>query len=1614
MGIENYTTIDEGEIYLSSLSDYGRDTKTILTNFIDESSKKANHVSMIYRKVLESLILRFGRLNYISSEQEIIEVKTFHANPERAIAKLNQDDNIVLPIATISNTGSDTDENRVRYKGVLIHTKYRNPITGIAYRIVSLAPRPINISYEVNIWAKYISDLDQLTEQIRREFNPHINISTSLSKNNKAFLEGQTNTSELSTGDGEDRVIRRTFNITVETYVPYPEYLLTANSKIQLFTTQLYNIINGPIDKPSDFTTATTNPAAGEFPSDTVVAVAEPELVFEANSITPDYGPYSQEVSIEILGEGLFNDTLITLDGKSATSVFTGYEGTKIVATFAAFDESDNGNLISIQLVKPGYALSDATINLSKVYRISPVPDMVSTSAIIVEGNSLSNSGLEFHSVGNNFNNYLQPYYSYDSGKVVLYANGLPMVTDIVTNNSVSGYLEMSNVFSNVEVDVILSGLNGSSGEFGAITLPGLDSVTPQTLVIDSVTPAYGPYGYGNTIEITGAGYNNISQTSALIGGALMTNVSISPVASGMTIKTPIVSENLAGLTIDIVVSSTDNGNQTDTLSGGYTISPEPTVSSVNVVTTNEVAAVTVSGADLSGYMVGYGTLTNRTRIVINGVHYDTDILSDTQVSCSIPITTTLQGNTYDVTLSSLNGATTSSSGITFESIASNTTEVGYIDPSSIANPLVSVTVPIEHSSTEPTFYMDGSACDVFPVAWTADNKIDVVQVVGPVSGGGTATLSNIGSVVAPSAGQFSTLELSGVTLEVDVVGKASNMTSQLTNTSKEVIRNGVFINEEHFHSLITDSTKASTSIDYSIGNVQSFITRRSDTSGIELWMLIANDNFDINKDSSKGVKDGSVDYHTEISGEVWFKSMQLTGLPAGYKLYAEFEDPSMDSDNGYIIRPVNNSGDTFEQLLANRQRIIRHYVIGPNNAAGLAEATSLLEMDTYGQTISGVNTYYELPGYGAQAEYHPEITSDFKLKKSHPVGEAYEGLETNDYRCSTTYTHVLDNAVSGTIDTGYGWHREWNNDTDSRGNLNMAQGYYHPYDHIKPGASGGKLIQCAQGWQNNRWLWRTHQLQMTYITQRHDSSITSLQGDIVNASALAYANADSTGTELFSPWSLVIGVAQMNYWFPWWCIQNAPGAQKSGISGREMSPEDRVWNLPTDASASMYGYGPVYSQAGDHERDIDLVRNFWKSGDITFNPYEGMHTVRFLQTFKPLIYSCNLGIAKHIIRQEAAHSEHVHSKYIVKNTHYTDIIKPGKVLNGPDDYMSYNFSFKRMKQYIDDNHSTTYQWGRQKGDKFPSFNRQIGHPIWSISEGYRITDPSTDRRADLFEWADVFKDFFDAYVSNFGSGGGRDQNMNSGNFGQTSIVNASGDMPDFTLSSNDDPLEHEGQTGFEPANMGTISLFMNGLTAVVNSFYGFGSPEAKGIFYRSMVLYPYFIWKYADDIGNEYAQAFIGQSDNLDGYKNPPPLMPVGWDFRSGFVDGWWAADMRCGPFLYAGYIMTGDIKFVEWYYKLMTEDFLEDGIVGNSSLIGVGQTPITDGWERPVNYISALKLFNQIAGAEASSSLELSRTWASYMAPFVALLKHKGSITLPVPNVPTSYYAGSLTNQT
>jgi len=218
---------------------YFRFRSSILEQVIN-NTKNDKVISEVYKKILSNLITRFSSLVYRDDQDEIKKISCWHGNAERVIAKLKQESNIILPVISVYREKDELDQDRLRNNSMLVHETYIDKIKNRAVRVVSLSQSPTNITYKISVWAKYNQDLDQICEQIRRFFNPDILVETSDNTQAVAFLEEEATTTEVSNPDGQDRVLRRTFMITVETYIPNPKFMITNTGEIESINSEIH------------------------------------------------------------------------------------------------------------------------------------------------------------------------------------------------------------------------------------------------------------------------------------------------------------------------------------------------------------------------------------------------------------------------------------------------------------------------------------------------------------------------------------------------------------------------------------------------------------------------------------------------------------------------------------------------------------------------------------------------------------------------------------------------------------------------------------------------------------------------------------------------------------------------------------------------------------------------------------------------------------------------------------------------------------------------------------------------------------------------------------------------------------------------------------------------------------------------------------------------------------------------------------------------------------------------------------------------------------------------------------------------------------------------------
>lgn len=214
----------------------GRSSRTLLSQLIsvmdDDSSFKQDY----YKEVLRTLLGQV-KINFINDQDQRVDVKIHHGRQDRLVAKKFEDNNLILPYATVYQSGVENHSDRLRSHQTIIARSVWDDDKQRAVRVISLADVPVKLTYKLSVWARYLGDMDQIAASIRSKFHPDLILKTPHSSVTKAFLGNEEDDGSVDARDREDRLIRKNFEIVIETFIPQPEYLVTSTGKIEKFIT---------------------------------------------------------------------------------------------------------------------------------------------------------------------------------------------------------------------------------------------------------------------------------------------------------------------------------------------------------------------------------------------------------------------------------------------------------------------------------------------------------------------------------------------------------------------------------------------------------------------------------------------------------------------------------------------------------------------------------------------------------------------------------------------------------------------------------------------------------------------------------------------------------------------------------------------------------------------------------------------------------------------------------------------------------------------------------------------------------------------------------------------------------------------------------------------------------------------------------------------------------------------------------------------------------------------------------------------------------------------------------------------------------------------------------
>ena len=191
---EVYTGKTIAEV-LSETTEYAGTTPSIVGRsayekfkaFALEATSNSTLSPLIYKELLRAMIVSFGNMSYVDGENKLQRVKTIHAAPERTIAKYFQENNIILPVITVQQDSVKDDTTKRRYDNILIQRSV-----------------------------------------------------TSVSNSIKAFLVSESNKGGSSAPDREDRLLRKSFMVDIETYIPSPQFKITSTGRIEKVVSELW------------------------------------------------------------------------------------------------------------------------------------------------------------------------------------------------------------------------------------------------------------------------------------------------------------------------------------------------------------------------------------------------------------------------------------------------------------------------------------------------------------------------------------------------------------------------------------------------------------------------------------------------------------------------------------------------------------------------------------------------------------------------------------------------------------------------------------------------------------------------------------------------------------------------------------------------------------------------------------------------------------------------------------------------------------------------------------------------------------------------------------------------------------------------------------------------------------------------------------------------------------------------------------------------------------------------------------------------------------------------------------------------------------------------------
>ena len=193
-----------------------------------------------YRAFTRRIKELFSDLQVLKGDETLRNVDIIYANPERAIAKIMEGKSTQLPLLSLQLDGITLANDRRKPMEALVEKKYWLSDKQRAVRYMALAPVAANLSFAVNIWGKYVEEVNQLTEQVLLKFRPNLPIDIRPDEVYQSFIKDVSDSFQVDMGDKQDRVLKRIVRFEVESYIPSKVFKFTNTGEIVSMNYEVY------------------------------------------------------------------------------------------------------------------------------------------------------------------------------------------------------------------------------------------------------------------------------------------------------------------------------------------------------------------------------------------------------------------------------------------------------------------------------------------------------------------------------------------------------------------------------------------------------------------------------------------------------------------------------------------------------------------------------------------------------------------------------------------------------------------------------------------------------------------------------------------------------------------------------------------------------------------------------------------------------------------------------------------------------------------------------------------------------------------------------------------------------------------------------------------------------------------------------------------------------------------------------------------------------------------------------------------------------------------------------------------------------------------------------